>query len=366
MAMRSLLWGRTSTKTQRKPQTAEIRYLRSRLSFLFSVCLSAYKIIVVYRLLVVVLQKSLTYQQQYAIILVVFCRKQVYTLPRFRPYGKKEKSLTPLIIIINILIAGVLVLMLFFALRSINSEEDPLAGRGTVTAPEIVTEPLLPLPEPEQIPETAPASMTRATTTPPVLPEAPVVFVPGEFDKVFFENDLFIGDSIMTGISLYGHIPASNVFAKVGLNPDSVRYTEIDEHTAFTKATEMQPPRIFIMLGSNGIGYMTSERMVSQIESFITALSEIVTSEIIILTIPSVTAKYEEANPETIEKINDFNTLLLKSATENNFFAIDTGAILQNSAGFLAAEYAEVDGLHFKSAAYKAMLSYIQYIIENS
>jgi lysophospholipase L1-like esterase len=285
----------------------------------------------------------------------------VNELPHHNRYGKKEASLTPLIIVFNILIAGVLLLMVLFAYRFLTAEEDePDNASVTDTALES-EEPVI---DDEQIVE--PLTMTRATTTPPPGREPPEVIIIPDYDDEFFENSLFIGDSIMTGIHLYGHIPSGNVFAKVGVNPDSVAYTEISGQTALGMAEAMRPARIYIMLGSNGIAFMSAGRMVSHMEEFIAELGRAVpSSEIILLTIPPVTPEYEQEHPETIEKINSFNSLLLETAARNNYYIIDTASVLSTSAGFLAPAYAEIDGLHFRSAAYKKMLSYIQHTIEN-
>lgn len=282
------------------------------------------------------------------------------TLRRLRPYGKKEASLTPLIIIVNILIAGVLLLLVFFIYRYISTEPDE---QFTIDKEQTVIDE----PEPETIEEEPePRIMTKAVTTPPPSYSAPQIFVPAGFNEEFFENSLFIGDSIMTGIHLYGHIPAGNVFAKVGVNPESVTYTEIGGQTALDKASDMKPVRIYIMLGSNGIAFMSAGRMIADMEEFIEELERAVPdSEIVLLTIPPVTYEYEKEHPETIEKINSFNALLLESAQRNNYFIIDTASILSTDTGYLSPAYAEVDGLHFRSSAYKTMLSYIQHNIEN-
>jgi lysophospholipase L1-like esterase len=287
---------------------------------------------------------------------------------RRRHYGREKASLKPLIVLTNILIAGVVLLMVYLIYKHFTEEiPDAESGGNSSEAPEIsdiseISDGLL-IPEIMREPEEL--EMTRATTTPPPGLAAVEEYIPAEFDEEFFENALFIGDSIMTGIHLYGHVLPSNVFAKVGVNPDSVAYTEIDNQTALQKAVAMRPERIYIMLGSNGISYMEAELMLTYMESFMSELGKNVpNSEIILLTIPPVTLEYEQEHPETTQKINYFNALLLESAANNNYLIVDTASVWKTNAGFLAPAYAEIDGLHFKNAAYKAMLSYIQFTLE--
>ena len=85
-----------------------------------------------------------------------------------------------------------------------------------------------------------------------------VDFGSADYSKDFFSMDLFIGDSITTGLSLYGALSPKNVAAAVGYTPYKAYNTEIalgdgSTGTAFDYAVKMQPKRIFIMLGSNGI-----------------------------------------------------------------------------------------------------------------
>ena len=291
---------------------------------------------------------------------------------RPQSFVKKEASLTPIIMITNILIAGVLLLMVFFAYKYFTSEEaddeqltiDNEQLTIDETEPDVGDDALGVPPEEPEIPE--PPVMTKAVTTPPYAEEAPEIVIIPDYTDEFYENAMFIGDSIMTGIHLYGHIPAGNVFAKVGVNPDSVMETKISGQTALEMAVDMKPARIYIMLGSNGIAFMSAGRMVSDMEEFIAELEKAVpNSQIILLTIPPVTDEYDREHPETIEKITAYNTLLLEAAERNNYFIIDTASILSTTTGFLAPAYAEVDGLHFRNAAYKAILSYIQFTIEN-
>ncbi|MCL1823878.1 MAG: GDSL-type esterase/lipase family protein [Oscillospiraceae bacterium] len=284
--------------------------------------------------------------------------------------GKKEPSLTPAIILINLLIVGILILLGFFIYQFIGAEQDKTPYRPDLTPPPqtpstVVPAGTLPPEEEENVPEsttTPPPSITKATTDPPdiIKPVPPS----GEFDKNFFANDLFIGDSITTGLPGYGFLPAGNVFAKVGLSLAYAASTEIDGETSLNKATAMKPERIFIMLGTNEIGHNNPADLAPRMKTFVEALKNTVPdSEIYILTIPPVTAAHEQSSPENMEKINTYNDLLKILASENGFNLIDICAILKDSAGYFSSEYAEADGLHFKGTAYKAILSYIQEIL---
>lgn len=191
--------------------------------------------------------------------------------------------------------------------------------------------------------------------------------VSGEYNKEFFESDLFIGDSISTGYFLYGFMDEKNVFAKIGLNPSSVLTkcvpTVYGEITAEDMVKYTLPRRVYIMLGSNGIQWLSGESMLRSMKSLtdkITLASP--ETEIVIVGVPPVTAAYDATveGMDVMAAVNSYNSGLAQFAAENSFIFIDPGAILRDSTGYFAGQYAEGDGMHFKSATYKVLLSYIE------
>ena len=191
--------------------------------------------------------------------------------------------------------------------------------------------------------------------------------VSGEYNKEFFESDLFIGDSISTGYSLYGFMAEKNVFAKIGLNPSSVLTKSVPtvygEITAADMISYTLPKRVYIMLGSNGIQWLSGESMLKSMKS----LTEMITltspeTEIVIVGVPPVTAAYDSTveGMDVMAAVNSYNSGLSQFASENSYIFVDPGVILKDSTGYFAGQYAEKDGMHFKSATYKILLSYIE------
>lgn len=291
---------------------------------------------------------------------------------------RKDSSFTPAIIVINVLIIGVIALMIFFIYRFITSEEmEPPARTTPVPRTVSVTRQTVTAPQSEETTTTITTeeyvSMTKASTTTPASVTAPndeigadiKITVNAQYEQNFFIDDLFIGDSIMTGFSGFGYLPAENVFAKVGLNPESVFKADVDGFTAIEKIKLKQPKRIFIMLGTNGLAFMTGEYMAGELDKFITeAENASPDSEIILMTIPPVTANHEAVGNETMEAISSYNSLLKELSVKKNIIMADVCELLTDSSGYLSDKYAEQDGLHFLGAAYKAVLSYLQEMAE--
>lgn len=208
------------------------------------------------------------------------------------------------------------------------------------------------------------------TTTQPEVsePEQPAE-LSEDYNKSFFVNDLFIGDSITTGLSAYGILSPRNVAAAVGYTPYKAYNTEIalgdgSTGTAFDYAVSMQPKRIFIMLGSNGI--TTASAMEDSYRTLIDKLSDkCPDSEIYCLSVTPVTNDSSAAANSGItnKMITDFNKFIKALAKEKELTYIDLYTLLSDDNGYFLHKYAENDGLHFKGATYKVMLAYIESLI---
>jgi len=186
-----------------------------------------------------------------------------------------------------------------------------------------------------------------------------------EYDIEFFANDLFIGDSIYTGLVNYGYFEKNNVFAQIGLNPESARTKTFDGYTSVSKAEEMQPKRIFIMLGSNGLAYMGNTYMTEQMQMLVQELRAVCPdSYIYVVSIPPVTKAHDSEGQETMVMVNGYNKLLKGMCEENGVVYLDLCSQLEDSSGYFSDKYAEADGMHFLGSAYKHMLSFFQKSIQ--
>ena len=160
-----------------------------------------------------------------------------------------------------------------------------------------------------------------------------------------------------------------NVAAAVGYPPYKALNNAIDlgngvTDTAYNYAVTMQPKRIFIMLGSNGITAAASME-----ESYRTLVEKLQAncpdSTVYILSVTPVTTDSSSAANAGIDNsmIRDFNKYLRDLASEKGVTYIDLYALLSDDNGYFLHEYAENDGLHFKGATYKVVLKYIEDII---
>lgn len=281
---------------------------------------------------------------------------------------KKHDGIGIAIVVLNVLIVGVIITLcvLIYLYMSGKLEDTNVAnlGQETQTSAELTTTAITTL-----IPETT--TTTTLITTEELIIEGDdeettaddtiVAIETDVYDEDFFENDLFIGDSIATGLFNYGYFKSEQVFAKVGLNPESALTDSIDDESVIEKAERLKPKRIYIMLGSNGLAYMGNTYMSQQMKLLVEALQEASPdSYIYILSIPPITKEHESEGQETMVMVNGYNKLLKDLADEIGVVYLDLCSELEDTTGYFSEKYAEADGMHFLGTAYKKMLSFIE------
>ncbi len=271
---------------------------------------------------------------------------------------KKINGLSMAIVALNIVIVGIIILLI--VLIYLHMKEDTVNDRADATVTTTAkTEPSDTVNEETQITTT----LTDITDAPVTSPSdtSDVVSLPVTYNKEYFSNDLFIGDSISTGFYLYQYLDIKNVFAEVGLNPESALNKEIDGVTCIEKASAMQPRNIYIMLGTNGLAFLDSSYMTSKMLELIEALEMACpTAKICIVSIPPVTKAHESEGKETMDKVNKYNSELKSKVTPGGYTFIDISSMLKDKDGYFDVKYAEEDGLHFLGNTYIAVLGYIE------
>ncbi|MDE6594613.1 MAG: hypothetical protein K2K44_01230 [Oscillospiraceae bacterium] len=256
-----------------------------------------------------------------------------------------------------------------------HSFADVPSANGEITDMNVIGTDTVVIPPETTVTETTTVSVTTVTTTETETSteitsdseKAETIAASKDYNPEFFDRGLIIGDSISVGFVNYGYLKPENVFAKIGITPASVITADIDGTTVYTKAAGLDPDYICIMLGTNGLSYLSEDYMAEKMSEFIDGLHQICPNAMIVLvSIPPVTAQHESEKPEKIENITKYNEHILKLADEKSISFVNIFPLLQDSDGYLAADYAENDGLHLKAAAYPVVMSAIQSAVENS
>ncbi len=275
--------------------------------------------------------------------------------------GKNKFGITPSMIFLNLLLVLIICTVCFFTYNIINGEDgtssDPPFTAVTSEPPETEA------PATESDASSAPESTASATESADSSSDTSADTQPTiDFDKEYFSSSLFIGDSISTGLSLYGFLDQDNVFAQQGLAPSTALDAEIDGATLSDKIASFKPKKIFIMLGTNSVGYADNETLAVSMNELVEKISGLTTAKIYVISIPPVTLAAEQSDENALTKkdIDDYNEKLKTAVSGSGAAFIDLNSVLSNSDGYFDADYAEMDGIHFMGTTYEVMLSYLQ------
>lgn len=275
--------------------------------------------------------------------------------------GKNKFGITPSMIFMNLLLVLIICTVCFFTYNIINGE-DGTSSEPPFTA--VTSEP----PETEapatdsdvsSAPEsTASVEESSGTASDTSTDNQPTI----DFDKEYFSSSLFIGDSISTGLSLYGFLDQVNVFAQQGLAPSTALDAEIDGVTLSDKIAAFKPKKIFVMLGTNSVGYADNETLAASMNELVEKISGLTKAKIYVISIPPITPEAEKSDENELTKkdIDDYNAKLKTAVSGSGASFIDLNSVLSNSDGYFDADYAEMDGIHFMGTTYEVMLSYLQ------
>lgn len=186
------------------------------------------------------------------------------------------------------------------------------------------------------------------------------------FDLSFFEDDLFIGDSIFTGLYLYpGYLDMAHVAAGVGLTPYKAYSSALDDKgvTAVEYAKQRQPKRIFIMLGSNAMAGTDHSGLQESYRELVSRLmGACPNAEICCISITPTARKNDYPSIDNSE-VREVNRYIKSMCSELGLKYCDLYSIISDEDGYFLEDFAEIDGMHFKGRTYAVLLSELQRIM---
>lgn len=185
-------------------------------------------------------------------------------------------------------------------------------------------------------------------------------------DDSYFDDVLFVGDSLTEGIALY----LSDSFTAVavrGINTHTAQTnvitTDADGNpmTLIETIEYYKPNKVYIMLGTNGLNWESIQWNYDGFVELIDSITMRVPGCTIV--IMSCTPKTQEAAAKvsnyTPESIAEYNGLLRDLAVSRGLYYLDIVPALADESGYLKAEYASSDGIHMVPEGYQALKEYI-------
>ena len=184
----------------------------------------------------------------------------------------------------------------------------------------------------------------------------------------YFDDAMFVGDSITTGIELYEVMSNATVVAATGINLDNIMTKNVielegQELTIPEAMTHYHPKKIYIMLGANGVGGLTAEQTASYYANFVDLVKSQHPGAIIYVQsiLPINEAKFAQKynGAMTNAKIDETNAAILQMAQEKQVYYLNVAEAFKDETGGLPAS-ATPDGLHFGTESYTKWFDYLK------
>ena len=206
----------------------------------------------------------------------------------------------------------------------------------------------------DQLPTAAERVATRGFTT---------------VDESYFDDALFIGDSLVTGLDIYGIIPNATYIASTGVNLDTLgsegMVTLADGRAVSMLqaiATCAVPGKIYVMLGTNGINWQSIPTMIERYDELLQNLqTRFPQSLIYVQSILPTTREVPLAQPGFAkEHLEAYNQQLEELAADRGAVYLNLHGVLADAEGYLLSDVAGGDGIHMNHLGYALWYAYLK------
>ena len=188
-------------------------------------------------------------------------------------------------------------------------------------------------------------------------PQVPPPFPP-EHEPVgdeYFEDALFLGDSIMENIEMLDLFPTANFVTLIGMSPISmdkklfVRKQDDRWVTAYDMINQYPHRKIFILLGSNALDHKSYKDTLKDYRVMMDRMIQEYPDTVFYVLCPTSPNRARVRKDRLdIQRYWKFREGLLELAGEKQLYFLDAFTLLADEEGYLKEELAAPDGFHLK------------------
>jgi hypothetical protein len=182
----------------------------------------------------------------------------------------------------------------------------------------------------------------------------------------YFDKVLFIGDSRIAGLELYGLLGGADILTSSSLSVDEAfekKFSLSDkEVTLVEQVASNTYSSIYVMFGLNELGWNYSSAFQSEYSAFVSELKNLAPGSSIYLQsiIPITSGKSGNPSYLTNEKIAEYNLIIKNIAKENKVYYIDLNELLADATGALDGKFAEANGISLTKTGGTEWVNYLK------
>lgn len=231
------------------------------------------------------------------------------------------------------------------------------------------------LPQSSSEPEPEVSSQPEASSAPESEPEPSkevealkpiegIVPISDRVETEYFDDAVFVGDSITTGIELYGMMENTDVLAGTGVNLLTVYTAQVVKLDDGSRITIMdglknkQYQKVYVMLGGNEVRDEVKEQFIKNYSRVIDDIRKLQPTAL--LYIQSITPVTKVNNYKMDNnRIDEYNQALLDLCKEKDVYYVNVAECMKDESGMLPDAASPADGMHFGPEYYKKWFNYL-------
>lgn len=216
--------------------------------------------------------------------------------------------------------------------------------------------------------------VVKTINTEEALPELSMVQVMenGRVDISYFDDVLFLGDSLADGFKVYnsslelkdskaGYLTQRSMSPRSFLQPGVHVDAGGGPVDVWAVIEQVQPGKMYLTLGTNALMSMSPEDFIVTYYQLVDKIRRTSpNTQIYVTTITPVAAwKSRKESRLSFDRIYQANQLIAKMCVEENLALINLYDVLKSSSGYLREDIAASDGIHLSPSGYREWLDYL-------
>ncbi len=275
--------------------------------------------------------------------------------------NRKRKKSSILPVILMLLVALAISLVIAGVWQAATGETHASSAENSVSQPS--SEAASSVSEAEES-SSVPISQPEPETEPVFEPVQGVVPKTEQVDKNYFDDAVFVGDSITTGIELYGMMENTDVLAGTGVNLLTVYTAQVVKLDDGSRITIMdglknkQYDKVYVMLGGNEVRDEAEAQFIKNYTRVIDDIRKLQPDAALYIQSITPVTKVNNYKMDN-QRIDEFNEALLNLCMEKDVYYLNVAECMKDENGMLPDAASPADGMHFGPEYYNKWFDYL-------
>lgn len=199
---------------------------------------------------------------------------------------------------------------------------------------------------------------SESEETQPTVPQDLTSYEFSPRQESFISSCLFMGDSICSGIGVYGFAP--ECYAKAGVAARNILEFTFDydgyQVGPLTTLVNSGSKNLVFLMGTNDVNMVSAEEYVRCYDDFLSKVESACAGvSIYVISVPPVTEDSTFCYNYELDRLNDELKAMIESSPRSRHY-IDAASLLKDDTGALKETYSAGDSVHLSRSAYYAIL----------